>query len=305
MVKAMTRPVRPAGFTGVDDNVEAAMAELAVWQDGQRLGARFEVRRAFAGRARNGGHFMTCELWNGQYVLKAYAWEQACRGYHVPRRGERLYAAGRIRWRAGRYELVCQELKVEDAAQRIRWARAHLRAIVGALPPVLLDLVRRIFTDPAIGPAFLIAPASLNHHHAFSGGLLVHSAEVAGAVFRWTAGESVQGLATVAALLHDIGKVRTLAGNMTRTPLGRQVRHEALTLEVVAAHLAWFDGAWPEGAILLRHLLTAEVRRDCPSPALAALELVHAADRISAADASAFATGSSAALDADVTAPPF
>ncbi|HSO82496.1 HD domain-containing protein [Thiocapsa sp.] len=266
------------------------MAGLAMLQDGQRLGARFQVRRSFAGQARNGGRFMSCELWDGHDVLKAYAWEQECRGYHVPRRGEWIYAAGRIRRRTGRLELVCRELKVEDAAERIRWAREHLRAILRDLPPVLYDLVRRIFTDPAIGPAFLIAPASLNHHHAFSGGLLVHSAEVAGAVFRWTAGESVQGLATVAALLHDIGKVRTLAGNMTRTVLGQQVRHEALTLEVVAAHLAWFDGAWPEGAILLRHLLTAEARRDRPSPALAALELVHAADRISAADASAFTT---------------
>ncbi len=268
----------------------SAETALAVWRDGQRLAAAFEVRRSFTGQACNGARFMTCELWDGREVLKAYAWEHECRGYHVPRRGERIYAAGRIRRRAGRFELVCQELRVEDAAERIRWAREHLRAILRELSPVLVELVRRIFTDPAIAPAFLIAPASLNHHHAFSGGLLVHSAEVAGAVFRWTAGESVQGLATVAALLHDIGKVRTLAGNLTRTALGRQVRHEALTLEVVAAHLAWFDDVWPEEAILLRHLLTADARRDRPSSALAALELVHAADRISAADASAFAT---------------
>lgn len=285
-----TRQARPAVFTAIDHGAETAMAGLAVWQDGQRLGARFQVRRSFAGQARNGGRFMTCELWDGRNVLKAYAWEHECRGYHVPRRGERIYAAGRIRRRAERLELVCRELKVEDAAERIRWAREHLRAILRDLPPVLGELVRRIFTDPAIAPAFLVAPASLNHHHAFSGGLLVHSAEVAGAVFRWTAGESVQGIATVAALLHDIGKVRTLAGDMTRTALGRQVRHEALTLEVVAAHLAGLDKAWPEGAILLRHLLTAETRRDHASMAPAALELVRAADRISAADASAFAT---------------
>lgn len=95
----------------------------------------------------------------------------------------------------------------------------------------------------------------------------------------------MQGLATVAALLRDVGKVRTLAGDMTRTPLGRHVRHEALTLEVLASHLAWLDGLWPAGAVLLRHLLTAELRCDQAPPARAALELVRAADRISAAEA--------------------
>jgi hypothetical protein len=37
---------------------------------------------------------------------------------------------------------------------------------------------------------------------------------------------------------------------MTRTVLGTLVRHEALTLEVLARHLAWLDGEWPAAAVL-------------------------------------------------------
>lgn len=258
-----------------------ALPEL---REGLWLGARFTVRRPYAGAARSGGRFLACELCAGGRVLKAYAWESQCLGFHLPRQGERVYAAGRIRAREGRLELVCRELRVEDAAARVAWAREGLRALLPALPPLLVELVRRVFCDPAIGPLFRSAPASLNHHHAFPGGLLVHSAEVALALHRWTQGEASQGLTTVAGLLHDVGKVRTLTAAMTRTALGRQVRHEALTLEVLAAHLAWLDAVWPAGALLLRHLLTAEPRQGEPSPARAGLELLRAADRISAAE---------------------
>jgi 3'-5' exoribonuclease len=247
------------------------------------LGGRFQVRRPFAARARSGCRFATFELYDGAQTLRAYAWESNCKGFFLPRHRERVYAAGRLRRRNGRLELVCAELRVEDPTPQIRWARDRLRELVRDLdPPVLTDFLRRGFADPAIGPAFLVAPASLAHHHAFSGGLLVHSTECAAALARWMEGEPHRGVATVAALLHDVGKVRTLCGDMTRTALGTLVRHEALTLEVLAPHLAWLDGQWPAGARLLRHLLTAQPRREEPSPARLALELLRTADRLSA-----------------------
>ena len=262
---------------------------------GQALGGRFQVRRPFAARARNGARFATFELWDGGATLRAYAWEADCRGFFLPRHRERVYAAGQLRRRNGRLELVCAELQVEDPTPQIRWARERLRALVPALEPTVLQaFLRRVFGDAAIGPAFLVAPASLAHHHAFSGGLLVHSADCAMRVHRWLEGEPHRGVATVAALLHDVDKVRTLAGDMTRTVLGTLVRHEALTLEVLAPHLAWLDGEWVEGARLLRHLLTTQPQREEPSPARLALELMRTADRLSAAQAPA-GTGAGAA----------
>ena len=251
---------------------------------GRVLGGRFQVIWPFSSRARSGWRFATFELvLDSERTLRAYAWESECKGFHVPRHLARVYAAGRIRERRGRLELACSELIAEDPTPLIRAARERLRTLARSVNPApLRELLRRVFRDPAIGPAFLIAPASLSYHHAFSGGLLVHSAQCAGMVHRWMEGEALQGLATTAALLHDIGKVRTLSGDMTRTPLGRLVSHDALTLEVLAPHLAWLDGEWPQGARMLRHLLTARVKREDPSPPRMALELVRTADRISA-----------------------
>lgn len=77
---------------------------------------------------------------------------------------------------------------VEDVAARIRWARERMTEMVRAMEPTLLgSFLRQVFADPKIGPAFLVAPASLDHHHAFSGGLLVHSAETVWSVFRGSA----------------------------------------------------------------------------------------------------------------------
>ena len=190
-----------------------------------------------------------------------------------------------MRWRERRFELVCRELRVEDVVVRVRWAREQLTALAGQLEPVLQQFLQRVMQDRRIGLHYRTVPASLNRHHAYRGGLLVHSVEAARAVARWLDGDRLRGLAIVAALLHDVGKVRTLAADLTRTRLGRAVDHADLTLEVLAAHLAWLDVHWPEGAVLLRHLLTARPRQDDGSPAYGALELLRAADRISARQA--------------------
>ena len=250
---------------------------------GQSLAQHFVVRLPFHSVSRQGTRFLTCQLEAEGLLLRGYAWADECAGFYVPRHGERVYVEGRVRWRNERLELVCRLLKPEDVAERIRWARLRMRQLLHGLEPeVLRQFLGRVFHDPRIGPAFLVAPASLNHHHAFSGGLLVHSAETAWWVYCWSEDLPHRGLAITAAMLHDIGKVRTLRGDRTRTQLGQAVRHEDLTLEVLAEPLCWLDGVWPQGAILLRHLLTAQPRQQASSPAYTALELVRAADRISA-----------------------
>jgi len=65
-------------------------------------------------------------------------------------------------------------------------------------------------------------------------------------------------------------------------PTGQRVDHDDLILEVLAPHLHWLDHQNPQTAIALRHLLTWKMRRSDPFPGLAALELIRAADRISA-----------------------
>ena len=91
---------------------------------------------------------------------------------------------------------------------------AELRGYVQAFKsPHLRALVLAFLDDPAIGPAFMEAPAAKRLHHAWIGGLLEHVVSLvrvclANAPFY---PEVDQDLLVTGAILHDIGKVRELS----------------------------------------------------------------------------------------------
>ncbi|MEM7360280.1 MAG: TraI domain-containing protein [Pseudomonadota bacterium] len=126
---------------------------------------------------------------------------------------------------------------------------------------VLRDFVRGVLLQPDVAVSYLRCPASVNHHHNYEGGLLVHSLEMAWQIIcaeELLADE--QDIAVVAALLHDIGKVWTLKPQLRRTPMGSLVGHDYLTLEVCAKPLKKLSEAAPGFANQLRHAWT------CHSP---------------------------------------
>ena len=86
-----------------------------------------------------------------------------------------------------------------------------------------------------------------------------------------------------AALLHDLGKIKTIGANFSRPALGKAVDHEAITLELCAIPMANLDASHPELAIDLRHILTCRsIKRwghEARHPVASVLQMV---DRISA-----------------------
>jgi hypothetical protein len=247
------------------------------------IAGRFHVTGVHEGRSREGGRFLRLGLTDGGSIINAYAFPQGCRGYRRLRLGERICLRGSVRRRDGRSEILCREIEPEDPAPRVAWARVRIRLMLCwiANAPVRCFL-HAVFSDPAIGPAFTDRPASVAHHHAFQGGLLVHSVEVAWRVFRESLSAEDKALAVAAALLHDVGKTRTYTHDGRRTPLGEQMEHEALTLEILAIHLARLDRDWPLGGTRLRLLLTWRRRPETRLPPDALIELVRTADRLSA-----------------------
>jgi len=125
----------------------------------------------------------------------------------------------------------------------------------------LRKFVATVLTEQTIGYRYLQCPASLRHHHAYAGGLLAHSIEVAEQILK-NAEFNVQerDLGIVAGLLHDIGKVLTLTPQGSRTALGKVVDHDELTLEICAPALKILDTENSFNAMMLRHLWT------CASP---------------------------------------
>jgi len=118
-----------------------------------------------------------------------------------------------------------------------------------------------VFVGNGIGINFLQCPASLRHHHSFAGGLLAHSVDVANKLLSENQFKGAErDIAIVSALIHDIGKTRTLSPTGHRTHLGTVVDHDELTLEICAIAFVRLDKFEPQSALMLRHILT------CASP---------------------------------------
>jgi putative nucleotidyltransferase with HDIG domain len=140
-----------------------------------------------------------------------------------------------------------------------------------------------VFSRVNLARRFLTLPASRDYHHDYPGGLAEHSIETARLALSSLLNPTPEerALTLAAALLHDIGKIRTHQADGAFTPTGRVLRHEQLTLEILAEPLSKLDGNWPTGAMALRYLLTHSPDKK-KRPLLPIAMTVQYADRMSA-----------------------
>ena len=159
----------------------------------------------------------------------------------------------------------------------------QLSVIVDHLPhPALKRFILNSLEETKISIPFFMLPASRDYHHAYKGGLAEHSLETAQIARTALMNPSDNDIALIvsAAIFHDIGKVLTLNEDGSKTTLGRVMRHEQLTLEILAEPLRLLSQEWPDGATALRYLLTytpEQIKRPLLPCALA----LHYADRMS------------------------
>lgn len=107
---------------------------------------------------------------------------------------------------------------------------------------------------------FCDAPAARNMHHAYRGGLLEHSAEVAALCDRaaWTLAGLDRDLLVTAALLHDIGKLEEMESGLAAgeyTLAGELVGHIVLGTCLVTENIAKIEGFPPSRKHELMHLI--------------------------------------------------
>jgi 3'-5' exoribonuclease len=144
----------------------------------------------------------------------------------------------------------------EDYLEQFDALRGSIRS------PSLAKFLNILFSDPDIAIPFIEVPASINHHHAVKGGLLMHSVEAALVANQFKYKNSNErDIVIVATLLHDIGKIKSYTTHCRTSNLGKLVSHDQLTLEVCAGALKILDQDWPDGANTLRHIWT------CATPA--------------------------------------
>lgn len=144
----------------------------------------------------------------------------------------------------------------------------------------LRRFLSNVFSMPAVYRNFWKCQASKAHHHAYAGGLAVHSIEMAENVRdtpRLTGMERDVGIAH--ALTHDVGKLWCYAeGGAHLYALG----HELVGLAQLHGALERLGCDWPDGAVAMRSLLSGQWKRHGGKPLMAVGSLVRAYDQASA-----------------------
>ena len=257
----------------------------------------FRLRRPRWRRSRNGNRFIEMELEDMSGKMPTYLWKTEGVGEGLLKELACVDIAGTLRRRRAGLALDLLRMQAVRSAQGevvrlipqslcpIPWLLFYLDASVAHLTqPILREFVLKVLATDGLAFPFVSAPASLNHHHNYPGGLLQHSLECVQNVSQSGKFSELQKqMGIVAALFHDIGKILTLTSDMRRTTLGRTMDHDKLALEVLAPHLLWLDERWPEGGAQIRYLLTwRKGRWDDMVPRWPVAEALQRADRKSA-----------------------
>lgn len=162
------------------------------------------------------------------------------------------------------------------------------KLIKGVMTPGIRLLLENIFSG-SLYDKFLINPAGMRLHHAYIGGLLQHSVDVAG--IAQALAESIGGvdkdLIVAGALLHDIGKLREISSDIgfPYTMEGRLLGHVAMSAVMVQEAAAKAKVTGPKLQQLLHIVLSHHGEQEKGSPVACATKesfIVHYADEIDA-----------------------
>ncbi|WP_370840891.1 3'-5' exoribonuclease YhaM family protein [Phascolarctobacterium faecium] len=162
------------------------------------------------------------------------------------------------------------------------------KLIKGVMTPGIRLILENIFSG-TLYDKFLINPAGMRLHHAYIGGLLQHSVDVAG--IAQSLADRIGGvdkdLIVAGALLHDIGKIREISSDIgfPYTMEGRLLGHVSMSAVMVqeAAGKAKVTGAKLQQ--LLHIVLSHHGEQEKGSPVACATKesfIVHYADEIDA-----------------------
>lgn len=246
--------------------------------------------------ARTGKRYLRFTMEDSTGVMLAYAWQQSPSDPMCFANNTYLQIQGRSRYYNSSYiaDIISAEVVVptpEQALITLPYSQCHkpealselINIILGIEHDGLLKLLIQVFSQEHIALPFMQVPASLNYHHNFKGGLLVHSIECARIIQDLSIfSQSDRELGIAAALLHDLGKIKTIGVNFSRPEIGKAIDHDAITLELCSGALARLDMEYPELGISLRHILTCRsTRRWGHEPKLAIAHAVQLADRLS------------------------
>lgn len=180
------------------------------------------------------------------------------------------------------------------AAHGLESMYTRLRTIIaGVEQPMLKQLLMHIFVEnKTFAAKFVRHPGAVKNHHAYIGGLLQHTLEVAENALAYCGHNARinKDLLVSAALIHDIGKVREIDIDALGLPVGftkegKLLRHISLGMELIEAACREI-GVNEEINVILKHcILSHHGMPEWGSPVepmVMEAEILHYLDNLSA-----------------------
>ncbi len=216
---------------------------------------------AIGARDRKGsGQYLALTLSDKSGQFEARMWDDFADALQTCPAGSYVKVQGQVSKYQGKFQITLTKIRLAAASEidtadfipttqyDIPAMAAELRSYVHAFSnPHLRALVLAFLDDPAIGAAFLEAPAAKRLHHAWIGGLLEHvlclvRVCLATAPFY---PEVDPDLLLTGAILHDIGKVRELSwrSSFDYTLEGQLIGHISIAMSMLNEKIAQLNAA--------------------------------------------------------------
>ena len=247
--------------------------------EGMHIAQCFLVKRKTQRSTRSGEPYLDLILADRSGTIPARAWAEAAQRYASQfDEGDFVFVKGRTETYRNNLQLIVESIRRLEAYERESgkipgfdpallvpttthdidkmWDELH-ELIATIEPTALRQLTATLIDENA--EAFRKFPAAIQYHHAYLGGLLEHTLEVARGVAHFCADfpDINYGLAVAGAILHDIGKVRELESPIAPhySFSGQLIGHLLLGRDMVreaAPKFTWPDPRMPE---LLEHII--------------------------------------------------
>lgn len=252
-------------------------------REGQRISQCFLVKRKTQRATRTGDPYLEILLADRSGTIPARAWAEATQRFVTQfEEGDFVFVEGRTETYRNSLQIIVESIRrlesftgetgkipgfdpgllVPTSERNVDEMWEELQRLVETIePPPLRRLTAGILEENV--DRFKEFPAAIQYHHAYLGGLLEHTLEVANGVARFAEAEGYAGLdyglVTAGAILHDIGKLRELEHPIAphHSFSGQLIGHLLLGRDMVreeASKITWSDERLPG---LLEHIIVS------------------------------------------------
>ncbi len=228
---------------------------VAELKPGQTVKEKFLLVRKNLKEKKDGGFYTQVEFSDRTGTIEGIAWDDTSEDIKELSAGDFVFVVGTVNEYNERLQIVVSSINKLDDEQiepddflpcgdeNIEEVMVEIgKYIIGIQEPNLKNLLNQFFTDQSFLDKFKKAPAAIKAHHAYIGGLAVHTRNVLRLI------EGVcnaykflnVNLLMTAGLLHDIGKIYEYEyqKKIAHSTVGKMLGHIIIGYEMISQKIA-------------------------------------------------------------------